>query len=40
MECFIGYFFSGEGILRFIAIAMDRKIADVWRKKTHKRTKG
>jgi hypothetical protein len=26
--------------LRFIAIAMDRKIAEVWRKKAHKRAKG
>ncbi|MCM4162220.1 hypothetical protein DHC50_01290 [Arenibacter sp. A80] len=35
-----GRFLSDEGILRFIAIATDRKIADVWREKTYKRTKG
>ena len=34
------FFLSNEGILRLIAIAMDRKIAEVWRKKAHKRTKG
>jgi len=35
-----GRFASGEGILRCIAIAMDRKIAEAWWEKTPKRTKG